>query len=260
MKVTPCNNVYISIGLINSLMFTGESIAIRILEPNRRTGEVGSKLNTFLAGSAGGLLQCIVLVPSEVIKCEMQTSALKTKTIGGATPAAAVVSGGAFDQTKQTIKQIYKAEGFKGFYKGLGATAARDIPSIGIYFFIYKNSRDMMGKLEQRAKKQKYDPLYEPSSAATILAGGMAGTLSWGLIYPLDVIKTVTQVSTGPAGPGMKAYKDMHSWEVGLSLYKQYGIRSFYRGLAPTLLRSFPVNASTFYFYEQFKVVLLKFE
>ena len=100
-------------------MFTGESIAIRILEPNRRTGEVGSKLNTFLAGSAGGLLQCIVLVPSEVIKCEMQTSALKTKTIGGATPAAAVVSGGAFDQTKQTIKQIYKAEGFKGFYKGL---------------------------------------------------------------------------------------------------------------------------------------------
>lgn len=237
-------------------MFTGESIAIRLLEPDRRPGEVGSRVNTFIAGSAGGLLQCIVLVPSEVIKCAMQTSTLNAS--GGSTAAA--VSGNAFEQTRQTIRHVYRTEGFGGFYKGLGATAVRDIPSIGIYFFIYKNARDIFGKLEQRAIKIEpgMPPAahHEPSSLATIMAGGLAGTLSWAVIYPLDVIKTVTQVSTAPAVAGGKAYKDMHSWEVGVSLFRQYGIRSFYRGLAPTLLRAFPVNASTFFFYEKFKVML----
>mmetsp|Transcript_18832 Transcript_18832/g.38009 ORF Transcript_18832/g.38009 Transcript_18832/m.38009 type:complete len:317 (-) Transcript_18832:310-1260(-) len=241
-------------GLINSLMFTGESIASRILEPNRKPGEMASVVNTFIAGSAGGLLQCIVLVPSEVIKCAMQTSALNAQKVGGV--AAPVPTGNAFQQTMVTCKHIFKTEGFMGFYKGLGATAIRDIPSIGIYFFIYKNARDILGKLEAKNLNLSPGVHHEPSSAATIMAGGLAGTLSWGLIYPLDVIKTVTQVSTGPSQPGMKAYKDMHSLEVAISLYKQYGFRSFYRGLGPTLLRSFPVNASTFYFYEKFKVMM----
>jgi solute carrier family 25 carnitine/acylcarnitine transporter 20/29 len=244
-------------GLINSLMFTGESIAMKVLEPNRKHGEVGSRLNTFLAGSAGGVLQCTVLVPSEVIKVAMQTTALHAQTASG--EAAAALTGNAFDQTRQTIQQIYRAEGFKGFYKGLGATAVRDIPSIGIYFFIYKNARDMLGKLEARGAKAEPGTVVvpcEPSSFATIMAGGLAGTLSWFLIYPLDVIKTVTQVSTAPVAPGMKAYKDMNSIEVGVSLFRQYGIQSFYRGLGPTLLRAFPVNATTFYFYELFKVML----
>lgn len=240
-------------------MFTGESIAIRLLEPDRKDGEVGSRINTFIAGSCGGLLQCIVLVPSEVIKCAMQTSSLRTPTAGSS--GTATIGGSAFTQTKNTIKHIYRTEGFMGFYKGLGATAIRDIPSIGIYFFIYKNSRDLFGKLEQRAMKvEPGQPRvhHEPSSLATIMAGGAAGTLSWGIIYPLDVIKTVTQVSTAPVAGNLKAYKDMRSWEVGFTLFRHHGIGIFYRGLGPTLLRAFPVNASTFFFYEKFKVMMGK--
>ena len=235
-------------------MFTGESITIRLLEPDKKPGEVGSRFNTFIAGSAGGLLACTVMVPSEVIKCAMQTSTLST----GA-GAAEALKKGAFEQTLQTIRNVIRTEGYMGFYKGFGATAIRDIPAIGSYFFIYKNARDLFSKMEQKAiKVEPGQPVvpHVPSSLATIMAGGAAGTLSWAVIYPLDVIKTVTQVSTVPVGGNLKAYKDMQSWEVGVSLLKQHGIRGFYRGLAPTLLRAFPVNASTFFFYEKFKVML----
>ena len=242
-------------GLINSLMFTGESIAIRILEPNKKPGEVGSRFNTFVAGSAGGLLACTVLVPSEVIKCALQTSSLQ---MNGA-EAAANLKKGAFQQTTDTIKLIIRTEGYMGFYKGFAATAIRDIPAIGSYFFIYKNARDLFSKMEQKnVKVEPGQPVvpHQPSSLATIMAGGAAGTLSWAVIYPLDVIKTITQVSTVPVNGNLKSYKDMPAWEVGFSHLKQHGVRGFYRGLAPTLLRAFPVNASTFFFYEKFKLML----
>lgn len=232
-------------------MFTGESIAIRLLEPDKKPGEVGSRLNSFISGASGGLLACTVMVPSEVIKVAMQTSGVKTT----GTEVSAVKQG-AFEQTSSTIKHILRTEGFMGFYKGFGATAIRDMPAIGLYFFIYKNARDVFSKIEQRGMKVEPGVSYPPSSFATIMAGGAAGTLSWAVIYPLDMIKTVTQVSTVPEVGNLKPYKDMHSWEVGADLLKKHGLRWFYRGLAPTLLRAFPVNASTFFFYEKFKVML----
>lgn len=52
------------------------------------------------------------------------------------------------------------------------------------------------------------------------------------------------------------SYKHMNSWQIGKSLYKRYGLKVFYSGLGITILRAFPVNASTFFFYEYFKTLL----
>jgi len=227
---------------------------MRFLEPDRKPGDMGSSLNHFLAGSAGGLLQCTALVPAEVVKCTMQTTNLHGVDLS-------TVKGNAFHQTTSTISQIYRAEGVAGFYKGLGATALRDIPSIGLYFFVYKQSRDLLHKMEQRTVSHA-EPVgqamhhHEPSDLATMIAGGLAGTMSWAVVYPVDVIKTVTQVSTGPALGNLKSFKDMNSWEVGVSLYRHHGVKVFFNGLGPTLLRAFPVNATTFFFYEKFKKLL----
>lgn len=229
-------------------MFAGESTTMHFLEPNRKGGDIGSSMNNFIAGSAGGLLQCLAVVPSEVVKCTMQTTDLHGKDL-------TTVEGSAMHQTVSTIKQIYRTEGIAGFYKGLGATALRDVPSIGVYFFVYKQSRDLLDKLEVRLTKR--DANQDPSVMATMIAGGLAGTMSWLGVYPVDVIKTVTQVSTdSPVAGNLKSYKDMNSWEVGVSLYRQYGMKVFFRGLGPTLLRAFPVNATTFFFYEEFKKLL----
>lgn len=238
--------------MINSLMFAGDNMAMKLLEPHRKKGDMGSSVNQLLAGSAGGLLQCIVVVPTEVIKCTMQTTNLHGKDV-------ITTKGSAMQQTRATTNHIFRTEGIVGFYKGLGATALRDIPSIGIYFYTYKQSRYWLGKLEEKQLVKGSGPPvlhHEPSAMATMIAGGLAGTMSWLLVYPVDVIKTVTQVSTGPVQGNLKSYKDMNLLEVGATLHRHHGAKVFFRGLGPTLLRAFPVNATTFFFYEKFKKIL----
>eukprot|EP01038_Epipyxis_sp_PR26KG_P009760 gene9760-13129_t len=242
-----CLPPVITQGMINSLMFVGEGVAMRYLEPNLKPGEVGTPLHTFIAGSFGGFLQCFVLVPSDVVKCSMQAEASNiSSTVGAATkhylPYVAQnlhkYKKNIFSKTILYTKGIYHAEGLIGFYKGFSVTALREIPSIGLYFFTYKNVRDLITKYQKRDI---------PSTEATLLSGGIAGALSWTVIYPVDVIKTNIQVSDASLYRGMSIFK------VAQILYKQHGSKVFFKGLGTTICRAFPVNASTFYFYEMFK-------
>mmetsp|Transcript_23639 Transcript_23639/g.39534 ORF Transcript_23639/g.39534 Transcript_23639/m.39534 type:complete len:357 (-) Transcript_23639:1503-2573(-) len=278
-------------GLINSLIFTGESVASRILEPHKEPGVPSSQINSFLAGSAGGLLQCVVLVPSEVLKCTMQAdeSAAAAKVAGGNTTSAS----GAFQQTWEASGKIYRSDGIRGFYRGFGVTALREIPSIGVYFFSYNNIRNFItARVEGRDPTQ---PHVRPSTPAIMVAGALAGALAWGLLYPIDVIKTnmqaaslapivTTGTSTGSTSSSVginsthsrvaKAtmrsataattttvsttaavvpIQDMMLWQAGWHLYQTRGSQVFYRGVGIAIARALPANAVIFYVYENLK-------
>lgn len=105
---------------------------------------MASPVNSFLAGSVGGLLQCVVLVPSEVVKCTMQAGSIPPSQMSAA--SSGIV--GAFKPTLDTVRYIHRTEGIKGLYKGMGVTCMREIPSIGIYFLSYKNIRSTLHKME----------------------------------------------------------------------------------------------------------------
>jgi solute carrier family 25 (mitochondrial carnitine/acylcarnitine transporter), member 20/29 len=60
--------------------------------------------------------------------------------------------------------------------------------------------------------------------------------------YVKDIIKTVIQSSN--EGETTSIIKTAQN------LYKKGGFKIFTRGLLPTLVRSFPVNAATFVMYE----------
>lgn len=203
---------------------------MRALQPELREGEVGTPANTFLAGCAGGILQCAVLVPSDVIKCSMQANL--QEAAGGALGP----THNAFRETIACVKKQYRQEGIRGFYKGFTVTAAREAPSIGIYFFAYKFTRELLTKLQG---------LDSPNTLSIMLAGGMAGALSWTIVYPVDVVKTHIQISSN--------LQNASSVSVAKELYSKYGISVFTRGLGTTIVRSFPVNAATFYVYELLK-------
>lgn len=252
-----------------------------MLEPNLRPGEVASPFNSFLAGSAGGLLQCVILVPSEVIKCTMQAGSIPASALSS---SAGNTSGiiEAFKPTLDTVRYIHRTEGIRGLYKGLGVTCLREIPAIGIYFFSYKNIRAGLHKLQGGTAETKV------STPATLVAGALAGALSWLLLYPIDVIKTnmqasvsadmavqtpkVTQVhaqvpvqaqatavrglhttTSSAVSSASVAYSEMSFWQVGLSLYKQRGIAVFFNGIGTAVFRALPVNALIFYIYEHLK-------
>ena len=119
--------------LQNALIFAGEGVALRYLEPDIKfQKEMSSKtvMNVFLAGSFGGLLQCLVLVPADLIKCKLQVDRIDGKP--------------AYTGNMDCIKKVYRTEGLKGFYKGFGVTALREVPAFGVYFFVYRYSLRLM--------------------------------------------------------------------------------------------------------------------
>eukprot|EP00877_Chromochloris_zofingiensis_P014259 jgi/Chrzof1/9087/Cz03g35180.t1 len=74
-------------------------------------------------------------------------------------------------------------------------------------------------------------------AGSAILCGGMAGTVMWATVLPLDVAKTRIQT----AQPNTL-------WDTNVlrhlkMLWQEGGVRSLWAGLTPTLIRAFPANA-----------------
>ena len=63
------------------------------------------------------------------------------------------------------------------------------------------------------------------------MAGGLAGVISCTVVYPIDVIKTIIQTSD-----------QSRMLPVMRENYFKYGFMFFYRGLWPTLVRSFVID------------------
>jgi hypothetical protein len=124
-------------------------------------------------------------------------------------PLIYVQKKGGHGRTLNLNPNIYKL-----LTMGLKETVIREVPFNIIYFPLY------------HLFKQNDIPL----------AGGFAGTLSWILIYPLDVIKTLKQIPDKNISVSF--------------LWKHYGIKGFYNGIFPTILRAFPTHLVTLQVYE----------
>lgn len=80
-----------------------------------------------------------------------------------------------------------------------------------------------------------------PGACTVLLAGGVAGSLSWACATPMDVVKVRLQAGGSP-------YRGiLHCARLSA---RQEGARVFLRGLGLNCARAFPVNAVTFFGYE----------
>nr|CAD7438345.1 unnamed protein product [Timema bartmani] len=77
-----------------------------------------------------------------------------------------------------------------------------------------------------------------------MVAGGFAGIISWGVIIPLDVIKSRIQ-SDDPLNPKYKGTLDCF-----IKSYRHDGLAVFGRGFLVNTLRAFPVNGAIFVGFE----------
>jgi solute carrier family 25 carnitine/acylcarnitine transporter 20/29 len=75
--------------------------------------------------------------------------------------------------------------------------------------------------------------------------GGLSGMLTWTVIYPLDTIKTDYQTTKN---------KSIH--ELIRERRATNSITSFYKGITPVLLRTFPSAFAGMYVYEKTRTYL----
>ncbi|KAG5857502.1 hypothetical protein ANANG_G00020130 [Anguilla anguilla] len=199
---------------INAIVFGVQGNAMRRLGKD-------TPLNQFLAGAAAGAIQCVICCPMELAKTRMQMQGTGEKKS----------TRKLYKNSLDCLVRIYNKEGFKGINRGMVSTLVRETPGFGVYFMTYDVLTRSLG----------CEPEDSYMIPKLLFAGGMAGIASWISTYPMDVIKSRLQAD---GVGGVNQYSGItdcvrQSW-------KQEGWRLLTRGLTSTLLRAFPVNATTF--------------
>lgn len=180
----------------------------------RHAANPDSLYSHFLAGSAAGLAQSLICSPMELIKTRLQ--------LQENLPKGAFKYKGPMDCSRH----IWKTEGYRGLFRGLGITAARDMPGFSSYFVAYE--------LMVRS-------VANPSPFVILMAGGLAGTISWLFTFPIDVVKSRLQADGMSGKPLYNGIVDCLR-----KSHAEEGLAFLSRGLASTLLRAFPMNAVCF--------------
>lgn len=133
------------------------------------------------------------------------------------------------------VRKLSAHEGvLKGLYRGEAVTILREAQAYGVWFMSFEY---MMNKDASRNSILRSEiPTWKVA-----FYGGLAGEALWLGSYPFDVVKSKMQ-SDG-FGKDMK-YKSMK--DCFAQTYRGEGLRGFWKGIAPTLLRAMPVSAGTF--------------
>lgn len=122
----------------------------------------------------------------------------------------------------------------KGLYRGEAVTIWREAQAYGVWFLAFE------WMMNADAARNKVDRKEIPSYKVAWY-GGLAGEALWLGSYPFDVVKSKMQTDGFGAEQRYKTMRDCFA-----QTYRGEGLRGFWRGIVPTLLRAMPVSAGTF--------------
>ncbi|OLL25759.1 Mitochondrial carnitine carrier [Neolecta irregularis DAH-3] len=146
-----------------------------------------------------------------------------------------------YNGTYDVLRQLYREGGLRSstanppstilttVFRGSFATLARDGPGSAAYFAAYEVVKEKLTPVSADGSKG------DLSVPAIIAAGGTAGMAMWLCVFPLDTIKS--QLQSGTESSIVK---------VCSNIYARGGVKAFFPGLGPALLRAYPANAATF--------------
>ena len=187
-------------------------------------------LNNFISGALAGMLATAITFPFDVLRTRF---AIQTTPVYISIPHA--------------ISTILKEEKF-GFFKGLTPSLIAIVPYMGITFASYEYYRKILTKSESKFNTD-------------LLSGALAGFSGKLATYPLDTLRKRMQVQ----GPRLQDFLHtielpnyvklrhqtnsfMSSFAVRIiqEIYRKEGMKGFYRGVKPALIKAVIGSALTF--------------
>lgn len=195
---------------------------------NAKNGKADSPLSHsqfYVSGMAAGIANGFLASPIEHIRIRLQTQTSTTHKL--------------YNGPIDTIKKIYAGSGVKGIFRGLVPTQIREGHGMGAYFLAFE------ALVEHDMSSNKIERKDIPGWRLC-LYGACAGYAMWFTSYPIDVVKSKLQ--TDSLDPAKQQYKGM--LDCFSKIYATNGIKGFFRGFVPTILRAAPVNACTFFTFE----------
>ncbi|KAK6501340.1 hypothetical protein TWF481_009182 [Arthrobotrys musiformis] len=187
----------------------------------------GDTTTTYLlAGITAELASSFVWTPLEVIKSRLQISSTTQE-----------------GKLSENLKDIWRTEGIRGFYRGYLLGLLVFIPYNGLYWTVYEHTK-------------KAAPKDWNTSSKASLGGCVATMTGVTLCHPLDLIKTRYQVATtatvGRVG-GERLDDARGVMRVVKNVWgeRRFGL-GFYKGLGPRLLYATPSSLISMGVFEYF--------
>ncbi|ODV80851.1 mitochondrial carrier [Suhomyces tanzawaensis NRRL Y-17324] len=208
----------IGVGACVSVQFSVNEYMKRYYD-DKLNGAPLSLTQFFTCGAIAGFANGFLASPIEHIRIRLQTQTGSVKQFHGPIDCG---------------KKLVAAN---GLYKGLLPTLVRESVGLGIYFATYEAliARELKGTTLARNDIPGWK---------LCAFGGLSGYTLWIGIYPIDVIKSKLQTDS------LKSPTYKGSLSVFRDVWAKKGIKSFYRGFIPTILRAAPANGATFAVFE----------
>ncbi|KAL1490784.1 hypothetical protein ABEB36_013421 [Hypothenemus hampei] len=179
------------------------------------------------SGATARVLSVTVVNPLELIRTKMQSQKLSYLELG------------------EALRNLVRTDGVIGLWRGIFPTLLRDVPFSAIYWLSYESIKSIW----------KCD---HPSVWQSFIGGFISGSIAATLTVPFDVVKTHQQIEFGTELLNEQgkpiARKARTTTNIFRDIYNQHGIRGFYTGLTPRLIKVAPACAIMISSFEYGKV------
>lgn len=175
---------------------------------------------TYLAGFVAGVANSVITGPVEHIRTRMQLQPLGAARL--------------YSSSWDCVRQVMAKAGLPGLYKSYPVAVAKESQAFGCYFTAFEVSLHWLCRLTGKQRK-------DAGAMELIPCGAMGGIGFWVGSYPIDVIKNKLQND----GFGSEA-RYRNTWAAVAETWQKGGMIAFWRGLAPTLVRTSLSSAGCF--------------
>lgn len=145
-----------------------------------------------------------------------------------------------FQITADIVKQIYARDGFRGFYRGYGASLCTYVPNSALWWSFYHFYQDKLSALL---------PPWVSHLFIQCISGTLGGFTTTIITNPVDIVRARLQV---------QRLDSMH--QTFQILWSEEGMRMFTKGLSARLVQSAVFSSSIILAYESIKRISVKDE
>lgn len=187
----------------------------------------------YKAGAITGFVAAFFESPIDFYKSQIQVQVIRQR--GDPNYVAP------YTKVSDCVKQTLAANGARGPFQGLAATVLRNTPANSIYL----GSFEVMKRYA--AEHHYHCPTTELPAGVVLGAAGLGGLAYWAVIFPVDVVKSAMQ--TDSIHKDKRVYQTIP--QTATKLWSEGGVKRFYKGFTPCIIRAMPANAAMLFTVER---------
>ena len=184
----------------------------------------------FVCGACSGSFAALTIMPLDVIRTRLVSQD----------------PGRGYQNALQGLGEIYRYEGVRGLYRGVGPAMLQIAPLAGGQFMFY----NLFGRVVKRL--EGLSPEAQLPSGELFVCGGLAGLCTKLLVYPLDLTKKRLQIQGFAQSRQTfgQHFVCRHMLHCLVQVGRFEGVRGLYKGLLPSLLKAGCTSAFYFTIYD----------